>query len=106
MISKACQSMYMTLNTLVVPGSPGDVWPAREAFRDANTAFQVHLVSAGLGAMVFVGREGIHLHARCPVFVSPCENFHKWDGRTASAHIAAAGRAAAMPLVIHAAVSG
>ncbi|MEO7912142.1 MAG: response regulator [Roseiflexaceae bacterium] len=50
----------------LIEDSPGDVRLTREAFRDANTAIQLHVASDGVAAMAFLRREGTHIQAPRP----------------------------------------
>lgn len=75
------------LQVLVVEDSPGDVRLTLEAFRYANMAVQLHVVTDGVEALAFLRREGVHAHAPRPDLTLLDLNLPKMDGREVLAHI-------------------
>src|SRR5581483_2559595 len=51
---------------LLVEDNLGDVRLAQEAFRDVNSAINLHLAADGIEAMAFLKRQGGHVHAPRP----------------------------------------
>jgi chemotaxis family two-component system response regulator Rcp1 len=77
----------MPLNVLLVEDSPGDVRLTKEAFREANTSIQLHVVTDGVEAMEFLRRQGSHSASPRPDFILLDLNLPKMDGREVLAHI-------------------
>jgi chemotaxis family two-component system response regulator Rcp1 len=77
----------MSIQVLLVEDSPGDVRLTREAFRAANNAIQLHVVTDGVEAMAFLRQDGAHVHAPRPDLVLLDLNLPKMDGREVLAHI-------------------
>jgi len=68
-----------TLEVLPVEGSPGEVPPTREAFKDGNVHINLHVASDGTEA--FLGCDGEHANAPCPDLILLDLNLPKKDGR-------------------------
>jgi chemotaxis family two-component system response regulator Rcp1 len=77
----------MPLHVLLVEDSPGDVRLTKEAFRDAEVAVNLHVVSDGVEAMDFLRREGLHPEAPRPDIILLDLNLPKMDGREVLARI-------------------
>ena len=77
----------MSIEVLLVEDSPGDVRLTQEAFREANGAIHLHVVSDGVEAMAFLRREGGYSHAPRPDFILLDLNLPKMDGREVLANI-------------------
>ena len=77
----------MSIEVLLVEDSPGDVRLTQEAFREANGAIHLHVVSDGVEAMAFLGREGDYSHVPRPDFILLDLNLPKMDGREVLANI-------------------
>jgi chemotaxis family two-component system response regulator Rcp1 len=77
----------MSIEVLLVEDSPGDVRLTQEAFREANGAIHLHVVSDGVEAMAFLGREGDYVHVPRPDFILLDLNLPKMDGREVLANI-------------------
>jgi CheY-like chemotaxis protein len=77
----------MSIEVLLVEDSPGDVRLTQEAFREANGAIHLHVVSDGVEAMAFLGREGDYIHVPRPDFILLDLNLPKMDGREVLANI-------------------
>jgi two-component system, chemotaxis family, response regulator Rcp1 len=88
------------IEVLLVEDSPGDVRLTQEAFRDANKAIQLHVVSDGVEAMAFLRREGVHAAAPRPELILLDLNLPKMDGREVLAHIKADTHLKTIPTVI------
>ena len=74
-------------NVLLVEDSPGDVRLTQEAFRAANGAVRLQVVSDGVEAMAFLRHEGVYAHAPRPDLILLDLNIPKMDGREVLAHI-------------------
>ena len=90
----------MHKEVLLVEDSPGDVRLTQEAFRDANRAIRLHVVSDGVEAMAFLRKEGAHAYAPRPDIILLDLNLPKMDGREVLAHIKADGGLKTIPTVI------
>jgi CheY-like chemotaxis protein len=77
----------MNLEVLLVEDSPGDVRLTQEAFREAGTRINLHVVVDGAEAMAFLRRQGAHSKAPRPDFILLDLNLPKMDGREVLAHI-------------------
>jgi chemotaxis family two-component system response regulator Rcp1 len=88
------------MEVLLVEDSPGDVRLTREAFRDANPAIHLHVVTDGAEAMSFLLRQGAHVHAPRPELILLDLNLPKMDGREVLAHIKADAGLKTIPTVI------
>jgi len=67
----------MTLEVLLVEDSPGDVRLMREAFREAGTAINLHVVTDGVEAMTFLR----HAASPRPDIILLDLNLPRMDGR-------------------------
>jgi chemotaxis family two-component system response regulator Rcp1 len=90
----------MPIEVLLVEDSPGDVRLTQEAFRDANKAIHLHVVSDGVEAMAFLRREGVHTQAPRPELILLDLNLPKMDGREVLAHIKEDDNLKTIPTVI------
>jgi two-component system, chemotaxis family, response regulator Rcp1 len=72
---------------LLVEDSPGDVRLTQEAFRGANAAVKLRVVTDGTEAMAFLRQEGDHVHASRPDLILLDLNLPKMDGREVLAQI-------------------
>ena len=97
---KAIGGEGRTIQVLLVEDSPGDVRLTQEAFRDANTAIQLHVASDGVEAMAFLRREGAHIQAPRPDLVLLDLNLPKMDGREVLAHIKVDDKLKTIPTII------
>ena len=77
----------MPIEVLLVEDSPGDVRLTREAFRDAHTSINLHVVSDGVEAMAFLKHEGSHVDAPRPDIILLDLNLPRMDGREVLVHI-------------------
>jgi chemotaxis family two-component system response regulator Rcp1 len=77
----------MSIEVLLVEDSPGDVRLTQEAFREANGAIHLHVVSDGVEAMAFLRREGDYVHVPRPDFILLDLNLPRMDGREVLANI-------------------
>ena len=71
----------MTLEVLLVEDSPGDVRLMREAFREAGTAINLHVVTDGVEAMTFLRQQGAHAASPRPDIILLDLNLPRMDGR-------------------------
>jgi two-component system, chemotaxis family, response regulator Rcp1 len=90
----------MPLQVLLVEDSPGDVRLTQEAFREANMALRLHVVSDGVEAMAFLRREGAHVRAPRPDLILLDLNLPKMDGREVLARIKEDDNLKRIPTVI------
>jgi len=77
----------MPIEVLLVEDSPGDVRLTQEAFREANSAVQLHVATDGVEAMAFLRRQGKHARAPRPDLILLDLNLPRMDGREVLAHI-------------------
>lgn len=77
----------MTLEVLLVEDSPGDVRLTREAFREAGTTINLHVVMDGVEAMTFLRQQGAHAASPRPDIILLDLNLPRMDGREVLAHI-------------------
>jgi chemotaxis family two-component system response regulator Rcp1 len=75
------------MELLLVEDSPGDVRLTREAFHDANSSLNLHVVTDGAEAMAFLKNEGKHAGAPRPDLILLDLNLPKLDGREVLAQI-------------------
>ncbi len=87
-------------NVLLVEDSPGDVRLTQEAFRAANGAVRLQVVSDGVEAMAFLRHEGVYAHAPRPDLILLDLNIPKMDGREVLAHIKRDDSLKTIPTVI------
>ena len=90
----------MSIQVLLVEDSPGDVRLTQEAFRDINTAVQLHVVSDGVEAMAFLRHEGAYVNAPRPDLALLDLNLPRMDGREVLACIKADDRLKTIPIVV------
>ena len=90
----------MSIQVLLVEDSPGDVRLTQEAFRDINTAVQLHVVSDGVEAMAFLRHEGAYVNAPRPDLALLDLNLPRMDGREVLACIKADERLKTIPIVV------
>ena len=72
---------------LLVEDNLGDVRLAREAFRDVNSAINLHLASDGVEAMAFLRQQGNYSDAPRPDLIVLDLNLPKMNGREVLAQI-------------------
>ena len=85
---------------LLVEDSPGDVRLTKEAFRDANPAILLHVVSDGVEAMAFLKHEEPYAHAPRPDLILLDLNLPRMDGREVLARVKADDSLKLIPIVI------
>lgn len=88
------------LDVLLVEDSPGDVRLTQEAFRDANVAVVLHVVSDGIEALSFLRRESPYVDAPRPDLILLDLNLPKMDGREVLALVKADEAIKTIPIVI------
>jgi chemotaxis family two-component system response regulator Rcp1 len=69
------------MDVLLVEDNPGDVRMAAEAFRGSSRRVDLHVVSDGVEAMVFLRQEGAYIDAPRPNLIILDLNLPKMDGR-------------------------
>jgi two-component system, chemotaxis family, response regulator Rcp1 len=90
----------LALEVLLVEDSPGDVRLTREAFREANRAIHLNVVSDGVEALSFLRKQGRYAGALRPHLILLDLNLPKMDGREVLAHIKEDQDLKAIPTVI------
>jgi two-component system, chemotaxis family, response regulator Rcp1 len=75
------------MDVLLVEDSPGDVRLTREAFRDVNSAVQLHVAPDGIAAMAFLTREGAHADAPRPDLILLDLNLPRMNGHDVLARV-------------------
>ncbi len=90
----------MPKEVLLVEDSPGDIRLTQEAFRDVNSAINLHVVRDGVEAMAFLKREGVYSQAPRPDFILLDLNLPKMDGREVLARIKQEDGLKSIPTVI------
>jgi chemotaxis family two-component system response regulator Rcp1 len=90
----------MPIEVLLIEDSPGDVRLTREAFAEANSSIQLHVVEDGMEAMAFLRREGVHARAPRPGLILLDLNLPKMDGREVLAQIKENPSLKTIPIVI------
>jgi len=90
----------MAMQVLLVEDSPGDVRLTQEAFRDANEAIHLHVVTDGVEAMAFLRQEGSYTDVPRPDFILLDLNLPKMDGRQVLAEIKEDTNLKTIPTVI------
>lgn len=68
------------IEILIVDDNPGDVLLTKEALRDARILNDVHVVSDGAEALMFLKREGVYVDAPIPDLVFLDLRMPKVDG--------------------------
>jgi two-component system, chemotaxis family, response regulator Rcp1 len=72
---------------LLVEDSPGDARLTREAFRDADSAVDLYVVTDGVEALAFLHHEGAYAGSPRPDVILLDLNLPKMDGREVLAHV-------------------
>jgi chemotaxis family two-component system response regulator Rcp1 len=85
---------------LLVEDSPGDVRLTEEAFRDANPAIHLHVVSDGVEAMEFLMREEPYVRVPRPDLILLDLNLPRMDGREVLRRVKADDDLKRIPIVI------
>jgi chemotaxis family two-component system response regulator Rcp1 len=85
---------------LLVEDSPGDVRLTRQAFREAEGAFRLHVAVDGVDALSFLRREGRHYYAPRPDLILLDMNLPRMDGRRVLAEIKQDDELRAIPTVV------
>jgi CheY-like chemotaxis protein len=88
------------IEVLLVEDSPGDVRLTQEAFRHANRAIKLHVVSDGVEAVAFLGQKGTYADSPRPDLILLDLNLPRMDGREVLARIKADGNLKCIPTVI------
>jgi chemotaxis family two-component system response regulator Rcp1 len=88
------------IEVLLVEDSAGDVRLTREAFKDAKVHIHLSVVSDGVEAMTFLGREGKHANAPRPDLILLDLNLPKKDGRQVLAELKESAALKSIPVVI------
>jgi CheY-like chemotaxis protein len=88
------------IEVLLVEDSPGDVRLTQEAFRDANSALHLHIVSDGVEAMTFLYQENDRRSAPRPDIILLDLNLPKMDGREVLARIKQDDNLKTIPVII------
>lgn len=81
------RSEVQAVEILLVEDSPTDVLLAREAFESCQVENNLHVVSDGVEAMLFLRREGKHCDAPVPGLILLDLNLPRKDGREVLAEI-------------------
>ena len=89
-----------TVEVLLVEDSPGDIRLTREAFRDANAAIHLNVVTDGVEAMAFLRRQGDQVDAPRPAIILLDLNLPRMDGREVLAQIKADPSLKTIPTII------
>ena len=90
----------MTLEVLLVEDSPGDVRLTREAFREAGTAINLHVVTDGVEAMAFLRQQDAHAASPRPDIILLDLNLPRLDGREVLSQIKEDDGLKSIPTVI------
>ena len=88
------------IEILLVEDNPGDVRLAREAFRDANVAGNLHWVTNGDDALAYLRRQGPHVAAPRPDLVLLDLKLPRKDGREFLAELRADSDLKDLPVVV------
>jgi two-component system, chemotaxis family, response regulator Rcp1 len=89
-----------TVEVLLVEDSPGDIRLTREAFRDANAAIHLNVVTDGVEAMAYLRRQGDQVDAPRPAIILLDLNLPRMDGREVLAQIKADPSLRTIPTII------
>jgi CheY-like chemotaxis protein len=90
----------MSFHILLVEDSPGDVRLTQEAFRDANDAIRMQVVSDGVEAMAVLRGAGVHVDSPRPDLILLDLNLPKMDGREVLAQIKSDAVLKTIPTII------
>ena len=90
----------MLIEVLLVEDSPGDARLTHEAFREANQAIHLHVVSDGVEAMTFLNREGAYANSPRPDLILLDLNLPRMDGREVLAEIKGNAGLRTIPTII------
>lgn len=88
------------IEVLLVEDSPGDVRLTQEAFRHANRAIQLHVVSDGVEAVAFLNQKGTYAASPRPDLILLDLNLPRMDGREVLSRIKADDSLKSIPTVI------
>ena len=88
------------IEVLLVEDSPGDARLTREAFKDTKVHINLHVVSDGMEAMAFLGREGKHANVPRVDLILLDLNLPKKDGREVLEEIKESPTLKSIPVVI------
>ena len=88
------------IEVLLVEDSPGDVRLTREAFRNANMAIRLHVVSDGIEAVAFLRKTGDYAGTAHPDLILLDLNLPRMDGREVLSQIKADESLKSIPTVI------
>jgi two-component system, chemotaxis family, response regulator Rcp1 len=88
------------MEVLLVEDSPGDVRLTQEAFRHANRAIKLHVVSDGVEAIAFLSQKGIYAGSPRPDLILLDLNLPRMDGREVLSRIKADQNLKSIPTVI------
>jgi chemotaxis family two-component system response regulator Rcp1 len=88
------------IEVLLVEDSPGDVRLTQEAFRHANRAIQLHVVSDGVEAIAFLRQKGRYASCPRPDMILLDLNLPRMDGREVLSRIKADENLKSIPTVI------
>lgn len=88
------------MEVLLVEDSPGDVRLTQEAFRHANCAIKLHVVSDGVEAVAFLEQKGPYAGSPRPDLILLDLNLPRMDGREVLARIKADENLKSIPTVI------
>ena len=88
------------IQVLLIEDNPGDVRLTHEAFREANTAIQLHVASDGVEALAFLTRTGAHADAPRPDLILLDLNMPRMDGREVLGELKADADLRTIPVVV------
>jgi CheY-like chemotaxis protein len=88
------------IEVLLVEDSPGDVRLTQEAFRHANQAIRLHVVSDGVEALAFLKQENGYAGSPRPDLILLDLNLPRMDGREVLSRIKADETLKSIPTVI------
>jgi chemotaxis family two-component system response regulator Rcp1 len=89
-----------SIQVLLIEDSAGDARLTQEAFRTANMAVTLHVVTDGLDALAFLRREGAYREAPRPELILLDLNLPKMDGHEVLARIKVDEQLKAIPTVV------
>jgi CheY-like chemotaxis protein len=99
-MNSSSNSITAPIEVLLVEDSPGDVRLTQEAFRNANRAIHLHVVSDGVEAIAFLGQKGPYADCPRPDLILLDLNLPRMDGREVLARIKADENLKSIPTVI------